>query len=350
MATVARPGDLLNFADAAPKSKTQNIAYTVRSDVFSNIIGHSTALQSVLRKVEVVAATDATVLLLGETGTGKDCIAKAIHGLSPRRKNALVRADCASIPAGLLESELFGHEKGAYTGAVTQNIGRFELAHRGTLFLDEVGDIPLELQSKLLRVLQEQEIERVGSTRTMHVDFRLVAATNHNLTRMVAEGRFRNDLFYRLNIFAIQIPALRERREDIASLVWHFTRRFAHRLNKQINVIRPEDMDSLVDYSWPGNVRELQNTIERSVILSTDMTLHHPSLPTRNPEVSTKIHTLADAERAHILKALHETDWVIGGRDGAASQLDVKRTTLLDKMRRLGISRAEHRASRIIDS
>jgi formate hydrogenlyase transcriptional activator len=350
MATVARPGDLLNFADAAPKSKTQNIAYTVGSDVFSNIIGHSTALQSVLRKVEVVAATDATVLLLGETGTGKDCIAKAIHGLSPRRKNALVRTDCASIPAGLLESELFGHEKGAYTGAVTQNIGRFELAHRGTLFLDEVGDIPLELQSKLLRVLQEQEIERVGSTRTMHVDFRLVAATNHNLTRMVAEGRFRNDLFYRLNIFVIQIPALRERREDIASLVWHFTRRFAHRLNKQINVIRPEDMNSLVDYSWPGNVRELQNTIERSVILSTDMTLRHPSLPTRNPEVSTKIRTLADAERAHILKALHETDWVIGGRDGAASQLDVKRTTLLDKMRRLGISRAEHRASRTIDS
>jgi formate hydrogenlyase transcriptional activator len=349
MATVARPGDLLNFADA-PKSKTQNIAYTVRSDVFSNVIGHSTALQSVLRKVEVVAATDATVLLLGETGTGKDCIAKAIHGLSPRRKNALVRADCASIPASLLESELFGHEKGAYTGAVTQNIGRFELAHRGTLFLDEVGDIPLELQSKLLRVLQEQEIERVGSTRTMHVDFRLVAATNHNLSGMVAEGRFRNDLFYRLNIFAIQIPALRERREDIASLVWHFTRRFAYRLNKQINVIRPEDMDSLVDYSWPGNVRELQNTIERSVILSTDMTLYHPSVPTRKPEVSTKIRTLADAERAHILKALHETDWVIGGRDGAASQLDVKRTTLLDKMRRLGISRAEHRASRTIDS
>jgi formate hydrogenlyase transcriptional activator len=346
MATVARSGDLLHFADAVPNSKSQNIVDTVLTDAFSNIIGHSTALQSVLRKVEVVAATDATVLLLGETGTGKDCIAKAIHGLSPRRKNAMVRADCASIPAGLLESELFGHEKGAYTGAVTQNIGRFELAHRGTLFLDEVGDIPIELQSKLLRVLQEQEIERLGSTRTMHVDFRLVAATNHNLTGMVAEGRFRNDLFYRLNIFTIQIPALRERREDIASLVWHFTRRFARRLNKQINVIRDDDMESLVGYSWPGNVRELQNIIERCVILSTDIMLHHPSLPTPNPDVNTKIRTLADAERAHILKALHDTDWVIGGRDGAANQLDVKRTTLLDKMRRLGISRAEAIRSR----
>src|ERR1700738_800841 len=276
MATVARPGDLLTFADAAPKSETQNIAYTVRSDVFSNVIGHSTALQSVLRKVEVVAATDATVLLLGETGTGKDCIAKAIHGLSPRRKNALVRPDCASIPAGLLESELFGHEKGAYTGAVTQNIGRFELAHRGTLFLDEVGDIPLELQSKLLRVVQEQELERLGSTRTQHVDFRLVAATNRDLAHMVSEGQFRSDLFYRLSVFPVQVPPLRMRAEDISLLVWHFVKKFSQRMNKRIDTIPAQDMEVLAAYSWPGNIRELQNFIERSVILSPGTVLRLP--------------------------------------------------------------------------
>jgi formate hydrogenlyase transcriptional activator len=347
MATVVRSADLLNFADVALNSSKRHVADDLQNDVLSNLIGNSAALQAVLRKVEIVAPTDATVLLLGETGTGKECIAKAIHSLSPRKKSALVRADCGSVPAGLLESELFGHEKGAFTGAVTQIIGRFEMAHRSTLFLDEAGDIPIELQSKLLRVLQEQEIERLGSTRTLHVDFRLIAATNHNLMNMVTEGRFRRDLFYRLNVFSIEIPSLRERREDIPSLVWHFTRKFANRLNKRIKVIRTDDMQAMVDYSWPGNVRELQNTIERCVILSTDITLDRPSLPTPDPGVSAKVRTLADAERVHILQALHDTDWVIGGNDGAANQLDVKRTTLLDKMRRLGISRAESKPSHV---
>ena len=299
-------------------------------------------MQNVLGKIEIVAPTDTAVLLLGETGTGKDCIAKVIHSLSPRRKSVLVRADCASFPAGLLESELFGHEKGAFTGAITQNIGRFELAHRSTLFLDEIGDVPLELQAKLLRVLQDQEIERLGSARAMRVDFRLVAATNKNLAGMVSEGSFRTDLFYRLNVFTIEIPPLRERREDIPSLVWHYTRKFAKRLNERINVIRSEDMRSLVNHSWPGNIRELQN----SAILSTDFTLPQPLLSAPISAVPAKVRTLADAERAHILQALQDTDWGIGGSGGAASQLDVKRTTLLDKMRRLGISRAESKSSR----
>jgi formate hydrogenlyase transcriptional activator len=306
-----------------------------------DIIGKSRTLDRVLRQVETVAATDSTVLILGETGTGKDLIARAIHNLSSRRQRSLVRADCASIPAGLLESELFGHEKGAFTGAITRNIGRVELADGGTLFLDEVGDIPLELQSKLLRVLQEQELERLGSTRTVRVDFRLVAATNRNLAHMIEQGQFRRDLYYRLNVFPIEIPALRDRREDVPLLVWHFAKRYARRMNKHIEKIRTEDMEALTHYHWPGNVRELQNLVERSVILSSGPVLHfalsHLSHTARN--AAPRVRTLAEAERELILQALQDSDWVIGGRDGASAQLGVKRTTLLDKMRRHGIAR-----------
>jgi len=305
------------------------------------IIGTSGTLDRVLGQVETVAATDSTVLILGETGTGKDLIARAIHNLSSRRQRSLVRADCASIPAGLLESELFGHEKGAFTGAITRNIGRVELADGGTLFLDEVGDIPLELQSKLLRVLQEQELERLGSTRTVRVDFRLVAATNRNLAHMVEQGQFRRDLYYRLNVFPIEIPALRDRPEDVPLLVWHFAKRYARRMNKHIEKIRTEDMEALTHYHWPGNVRELQNLVERSVILSSGPVLHfalsHLSHTARN--AAPRVRTLAEAERELILQALQDSDWVIGGRDGASAQLGVKRTTLLDKMRRHGIAR-----------
>jgi formate hydrogenlyase transcriptional activator len=306
-----------------------------------DIIGRSRTLDRVLRQVETVAATDATVLILGETGTGKELIARAIHNLSSRRHRSLVRADCASIPAGLLESELFGHERGAFTGAIARNIGRFELADGGTLFLDEAGDIPLELQSKLLRVLQEQELERLGSTRTLRVDFRLVAATNRKLAQMVEQGQFRKDLYYRLNVFPIEIPALRDRPEDVPLLVWHFAKKYAQRMNKQIEKIRTEDMEALTHYHWPGNVRELQNLMERSVILSSGPVLHFPlshlSHTARN--TAPRLRTLAEAERELILQALQDSDWVIGGRDGASAQLGVKRTTLLDKMRRHGIAR-----------
>jgi formate hydrogenlyase transcriptional activator len=309
---------------------------------FGELVGKCSSLKRVLKQVETVATTDAAVLILGETGTGKELIARAIHNLSPRRDRPLVRADCASIPAGLLETELFGHERGAFTGAVTRNIGRVELADKGTLFLDEVGDIPLELQSKLLRVLQEQELERLGSTRTVHVDFRLVAATNRDLNEMVEQGRFRRDLYYRLNVFPMEVPPLRDRLEDIPLLVWYFTKKYARRMNKRIEKIRPEDMEGLARYHWPGNVRELQNVVERSVILSSGAVLHSPALAElkrvgKGPAPQAR--TLAEAERAQIVQALRETDWVVGGSDGAAARLGLKRTTLLDKMRRQGISR-----------
>jgi formate hydrogenlyase transcriptional activator len=306
------------------------------------IVGQSHGLRQVLEQVETVAATDAAVLILGETGTGKELIARAIHKRSSRRSHTLVRADCASIPAGLLESELFGHEKGAFTGAVARNIGRIELANKGTLFLDEVGDIPLELQSKLLRVLQEGEFERLGSTRTIRADFRVVAATNRDLLQMVERGEFRRDLYYRLNVFPIQLPPLRERADDIPLLAWHFVRKYARRMNKQIEKIRPEDMDTLIHYSWPGNVRELQNVIERSVVGSSHGVLELApvvELERTQERTSTEASTLAAAEREHILKALQETDWVIAGPHGAARRLGVRRTTLLYKMRRLGIFR-----------
>jgi formate hydrogenlyase transcriptional activator len=308
----------------------------------AEIIGESGALKRVLEQVETVAATDSTVLILGETGTGKELVARAIHNLSARRDRNFVSANCAAIPAGLLESELFGHERGAFTGAVTREIGRFAMADKGSMFLDEVGDMPLELQSKLLRVVQEQEFERLGSARTIRVNFRLVAATNRDLLEMVETGRFRRDLYYRLNVFPITVPPLRDRLEDIPLLLRHFTNTYAERMNKTIDVVRPKDMEALVRYSWPGNVRELQNVIERCVILSSDRVLHPPEFPDAirvGKEASLKPRSLAEAEREHILQALRDTEWVIGGPHGAAAQLAVRRTTLLYKMRRLGISR-----------
>jgi formate hydrogenlyase transcriptional activator len=304
------------------------------------IVGRSHVLNQAIQQVQTVAPTNAAVLLLGETGTGKELFARAIHSLSTRHDRQLVRADCALIPAGLLESELFGHERGAFTGAIARSIGRIELAHRGTLFLDETGDIPLELQSKLLRVLQEREFERLGSSQTIRVDFRLVAATNRDLTEMVATGQFRRDLYYRLSVFPIEIPPLRDRPEDIPVLVWHFVRKYEQQMNKRIEKILPEDMDALVHHGWPGNVRELQNVIERSMIVSTGslLSLSRPA-EARRTDTSSAMRTLAEAERDHILQALRVADWVLGGPQGAAIRLGVKRTTLLYKMRRLGIDR-----------
>ncbi len=308
---------------------------------FAGIIGTSPALRAVLEQVGNVAPTSSTVLIEGETGVGKELIAQSIHYLSPRRNRNFVKLNCAAIPSGLLESELFGHEKGAFTSAIARKIGRFELADKGTLFLDEVGDIPLELQTKLLRVLQEQEFERLGSTHTLRVNVRLVAATNCSLIRMVAEKRFRSDLYYRLNIFPIHVPALRHRREDIPQLVRAFVDKCALRMNKQIDVIPAKVMAALIEYDWPGNIRELQNFVERAVILSQGTTLLAPvtelksgvGLATPAPV------TLDQAQCSHILHTLRETNWVIGGPNGAAAKLGLKRTTLLGKMRRLRLSR-----------
>jgi formate hydrogenlyase transcriptional activator len=307
------------------------------------IIGESPCLKHLLKQVELVAATGSTVLILGETGTGKELVARAIHKLSPRRDSAFVSTNCASIPAGLLESELFGHEKGAFTGAIAQGIGRVEAANKGTLFLDEVGDIPLELQAKLLRVLQEQEFERLGSTRTIRADFRLVAATHRDLFEMAETDRFRSDLYYRLNVFPVEIPPLRDRAEDVPLLVWHFVRKYAQRMNKRIETIHGDDLAALTNYGWPGNIRELQNFVERAVILSSDpvLRLPAPAEPRRIlRSVPSEARTLAEAEREHILRALRETDWVVGGAEGAAIRLGLRRTTLIYKMRRLGISRS----------
>ncbi len=311
---------------------------------FGEIIGESPALSRVLKQVETVAPTDSTVLIRGETGTGKELIARALHDLSPRRGRTFVKLNCAAIPTGLLESELFGHEKGAFTGAIGQKVGRFELAHRGTLFLDEVGDIPLELQPKLLRVLQEQEFERLGGTATINVDVRLVSATNRDLARMVADGRFREDLYYRLNVFPVVLPPLRERPDDIPRLVRHFTQRFARRMGRQIETISTAVMEALMRYLWPGNVRELQNVIERAVILSPGPLLQVPlgDLPPAAAQAQVPAGapgTLADAERDHILGVLRDTGWVLGGPNGAADRLGMKRTTLQSKMKKLGISR-----------
>src|SRR5215469_16660552 len=309
---------------------------------FENIVGTSAALKGVLHQVEVVAPTESTVLILGETGTGKELIARAIHTISSRSNRPFVKINCAAIPSGLLESELFGHEKGAFTGAVGQRIGRFELANSGTLFLDEVGDIPLELQSKLLRVLQEQEFERLGSTRTLRVDVRLVAATNRNLEQMVSDKQFREDLYFRLNVFPIRIPPLRERKRDIPLLVRHYVEKYAQRMNKRIETITEETMATLCRYSWPGNVRELQNFVERAVILTRGSVLQIPmdDLKTSTPIPSDTSGTLEDLERQRILQVLQETGSVIGGPKGAAARLGLKRTTLLSKMERLGISRS----------
>ena len=310
---------------------------------FDEIVGESTALRRVLKEVETVAPTDSTVLIRGETGTGKELIARALHQLSPRRDRTFVKLNCAAIPTGLLESELFGHEKGAFTGAITQKVGRFELAHQGTLFLDEVGDIPPELQPKLLRVLQEQEFERLGSARTIRVDVRLLAATNRDLGQMAANGQYRSDLYYRLNVFPVALPPLRERREDIPRLVRHFAQKVARRMGRQIETIPSEAMDALVAYLWPGNVRELENVIERAVILSPGETLHinlgdlKNAVQAETPAGAAV--TLADAERDHIISVLRETGWMLGGPNGAAARLAMKRTTLQSRMKKLGIAR-----------
>lgn len=309
---------------------------------FEEIIGESTALKRVLKQVETVGPTNATVLILGETGTGKELVARAIHDLSSRRDRTFIKLNCAAIPTGLLESELFGHEKGAFTGAISQKIGRLELAHQGTLFLDEVGDIPLELQPKLLRALQEKEFERLGSTRTIPVDVRLIAATNRDLAKMVSTHQFRSDLYYRLRVFPITVPPLRERAEDIPILVRYFAQKHAERMHKNIEIIPPETMEALIHWHWPGNVRELENIIERAVILSPGPVLRVP-LAELNPvgDETAGSSTLEDTEREHIIRVLRETRGVIGGPHGAAARLGLKRTTLNSKMRKLGITREE---------
>ena len=311
---------------------------------FEDIIGESTVLRKVLKEVETVAATDVTVLILGETGTGKDLVARAIHRLSPRRGRTLVKLNCAAIPTGLLESELFGHERGAFTGAISQKIGRLELAHQGTLFLDEIGDLPPELQPKILRALQEKEFERLGGNRTIPVDVRLIAATNRNLEKMVADREFRSDLYYRLRVFPITIPALRERREDIPLLVRYFVTKHARRLDKQIESIPPDVMKALTRWDWPGNIRELENVIERAVILTKGPTLRIPLAELKAPPETPSKHdaTLESTEREHILSILRQTKGVIAGPLGAAARLGLKRTTLNSKLKKLGIERSDY--------
>jgi formate hydrogenlyase transcriptional activator len=314
---------------------------------FSQIIGSGPSLKYVLSEVDRVAPTDSTVLVLGETGTGKELIARAIHNLSGRRGRPFIKVNCAAIPLDLLESELFGHEKGAFTGAIAQKIGRFEMADNGTLFLDEIGDLPLALQPKLLRVLQEQEFERLGSGRTHRINVRLVAATHRNLTEMVAQKQFRSDLYYRLNVFPVELPPLRERVEDIPQLISHFVKDFSRRMNKPIDVIPSETISAFSCYSWPGNVRELQNLIERAVIRSNDGVLPNP-LPVFDQRAESPLkarvqtytsRTLCDSTRSAILGALQDSGWVIGGPDGAATRLGLPRTSLISKMRKLGITR-----------
>jgi formate hydrogenlyase transcriptional activator len=310
---------------------------------FEEIIGNSPALKRVLQDVETVAATDSTVLIYGETGTGKELIAHAIHNLSQRRERTLVKVNCAAIPTGLLESEFFGHEKGAFTGAIDRRVGRFELANQGTIFLDEVEDIPLELQSKLLRVLQEQEFERLGSSRTLHVSVRVVAATNSELSELVAEKKFRSDLYYRLNVFPINVPPLRERPEDIPLLVHFFAHKFAQQMKKTIESVPKETMAAMMNYHWPGNIRELQNLVERGVILSRGSSLEIPlgelKPANRNTNHRNGATKLEVVERDHILRVLDESNWVIGGPTGAAARLGLNRTTLNHRMRKLGITR-----------
>ena len=355
-----RDADLLNAVDQAinrgrqmeqlknkPAEEEKISEDALRSEIsFSEIVGQSAALRRALKEVETVASTDSTVLIYGETGTGKELIARAIHNLSLRRSNPFVKLNCAAIPTGLLESELFGHEKGAFTGAIAQRIGRFELANRGTIFLDEIGDIPLELQPKLLRVLQEREFERLGSTRTLHTDARLIAATNSDLAEKVNEKQFRSDLYYRLNVFPIVVPPLRERREDIPLLVRHFVQKYTHRIKKPIETIPSAAIDALSEHEWPGNVRELEHFIERAVILSPGSELQPPlaELAYQNPPsaiaaAESDSTTLREAEREHIMRTLKDTNWTIGGPAGAAARLGMKRTTLHSLVKRLGIDR-----------
>jgi formate hydrogenlyase transcriptional activator len=313
----------------------------IRSELnFEEIVGRSSALQRVLRQVEVVAPTDSGVLVQGETGTGKELIARAIHNLSARRDRPFVKLNCAAIPSGLLESELFGHEKGAFTGAIMRKAGRFEVADKGTLFLDEVGDIPLELQPKLLRVLQEHEFERLGSTRTQQVDVRVIAATHRDLKQMVEDNEFRSDLFYRLHVFPLPVPPLRDRREDIPMLVRHYVDKYARRMNRRIETIPSQAMEVFASYPWPGNVRELQNFIERAVILSPGTILRPPLAELQQSMMqsrTSKLSTLEEAEREHVLRAMRESNWIIGGPNGAATRLGMKRTTLAYRIRKLKI-------------
>lgn len=315
-----------------------------RNHRFEQIIGHSPALEAVFEQVECVAPTDSTVLIQGETGTGKELIARAIHNISSRCGRSFQKLNCAAIPFDLLESELFGHERGAFTGAVAQRVGRFEMANNGTLFLDEIGDIPLALQPKLLRVLQEQQFERLGSSRTRQVDVRLVAATHRDLTEMVKRGEFRGDLYYRLNVFPVRIPPLRERREDIPSLVNYFMQKYARRMRRAIETVPATTMEALVDWPWPGNVRELQNMIERGVILSRGSDLDIPLTELKQPAIpafddKNGVSTLEAVEREYILRVLRNTRWVIGGPAGAAAHLGLNRSTLNARMRKLDIVR-----------
>jgi formate hydrogenlyase transcriptional activator len=341
-----------SYQPSAPATWQENPSQAIRSadpasespavpDAFAGLIGSSEAIRRVKEQVRTVAPTDSTVLLEGETGTGKELVSRAMHSLSQRRNRSLIKFNCAAIPHGLLESELFGHERGAFTGAVARKLGRFELADQGTLFLDEVGEIPLELQVKLLRVLQEQEFERLGGTQTQRVNVRLVAATNRNLAEMVSDQEFRSDLYFRLNVFPIQIPALRERIEDIPLLAEHFLKEYSRRMDKRIDTIPESTLERLKQHPWPGNVRELQNFIERAVILTTGPVLDAPVGDLKTPANAepTPAVTLRQAESSHILKILRETNWVLGGPRGAAIRLGLKRTTLVSKMRKLGLSR-----------
>ena len=326
------------------ESEIQNDVFGFADEIhnepsFDEIVGRSAALQELLRQVRVVAPTDSGVLLVGETGTGKELVARAIHNLSPRRDRPFVKLNCAAIPSGLLESELFGHERGAFTGAIMRKAGRFEVANKGTLFLDEVGDIPLDLQPKLLRVLQEQEFERLGSTFTQQVDVRVVAATHRNLKQMVENGEFRSDLYYRLHVFPLSVPALRKRREDIPLLVRHFVDDCSRRMNRHIETIPTQAMEAFASYSWPGNVRELQNFIERSVILSPGSVLRPPlaelTEAVRMPDA--ELSTMEEVEREHVMRVVRASNWKIGGPNGAAARLGMKRTTLAYRIRKLNI-------------
>jgi formate hydrogenlyase transcriptional activator len=341
----------LHYEDAGPRTDLKSTLHidltedTLSSETgFEGVIGKSSVLRRLLQMVETVASGDSTVLLLGETGTGKELIARAIHGLSPRKSRPFVKLNCAAIPTGLLESELFGHERGSFTGAIAQKIGRLEVAHQGSLFLDEIGDIPLELQPKLLRVLQEREFERLGSMRTQKVDVRIVAATHRDLEGMILDKQFRSDLYYRLNVFPIQVPPLRERWEDIPLLVHHFVQHAAQRMRKVIDTIPSETMDALIHFRWPGNIRELENVIERAVILSPGpvLRLSPRDLKSRiSPGQNTDRHqTLEEVERNHILKTLKETRWVLSGPSGAAACLGLNRSTLYFRMKKLGIVRS----------
>jgi formate hydrogenlyase transcriptional activator len=341
----------LHYEDARPRTDLESALHndlteeTVTSETgFEGIIGRSSSLRRVLQMVETVAGGDSTVLLLGETGTGKELIARAIHSLSPRKDRPLVKLNCAAIPTGLLESELFGHERGSFTGAIAQKIGRLEVAHQGSLFLDEIGDIPLELQPKLLRVLQERDFERLGSTRTQKVDVRIVAATHRDLEGMILDKQFRSDLYYRLNVFPIQVPPLRERPGDIPLLARHFVQQAAQRMRKVIDTIPSETMEALIHFRWPGNIRELENVIERAVILSPGPVLRLSPRDLKSrimPGQNTDRHqTLEEVERNHILTTLKETKWVLSGPTGAATRLGLNRSTLYFRMKKLGIVRS----------